>query len=644
MSRNLSRDAGGAVVTLIVRSMSLDSIVSNIGVTLQPLGDDEEFVRSELSRSSVILPRKVAQLLGRCANWDTPRNHAAHIADDLGLSSTNARWLTELLSDLTEKQLLTSEDTMQSEFARAAQSAANTGGRIGSIVIVSRNRPGLLRRCVMSYADHIRRFKKRVDIVVFDDSDEIGFRDQTPEWFSALSLPDNVRFFYYGAKQKAELARRLAQKAGCAPDIVRFAICRSSSPVFAAGASRNAALLTTHGQMFISADDDGMCDLSETPNCRAGLRFSSAPDPTEWWFFENRESVHEHVPATEVDLIGSYERLLGRTVASLVEEEGPVRLDGMNFPFFRSAIQPDARVLLCETGYKGDRSIEVPALYLALEGPSYDRLVRSESCYRSAFRSREVVRSVSQATISNNASCTTNNLAIDNRTMVPPFLPRQRGEDILFSMSVKLCHKNCFFAHLPIAVLHDPDPRRTFESIPATDFVPGMRSAHLVALLIQRFSRHFEFQSELPAENLLAMGRYFTLLASQPFEQFHSFVRDEWLHQTRLAISSLKKQIAGCAGTAPGFWVADLRTHLEVLKAALLRAAPCPIDMVSDPNDGMRAWEVFQETLFSYGQLLEKWPALLRTAATLGDSPHCCALTIPTARLEAEQEARCFGG
>jgi glycosyltransferase involved in cell wall biosynthesis len=570
------------------------------------LGDDEELVHSELTGFSAILPRKVAGILGMCADWDTLDGHAARIAAR-GLAPALAEDVQSLISEFAQKQLLASEETVRSGFKRAAQSSVNTETHIGSLVIVTRNRPDTLLRCVQSYIDNIRVFKREIDIVVFDDSDDIGLRNRAVAALSAVAHPANVKLFYYGPEHKAEFARRLAISAKCELEIVRFAICRDPNADFAVGASRNASLLTTHGQMFVTVDDDTVCDLGDVPELQPGLRLSSTPDPTEWWLVADRDEARRLAPTREL------------------EEEGELHFDSINSSFLQGVMESNASVGVCAMGLKGDCTLFVPFLYLTFEGASYTRLVRSESVYRNAFVSREVVRSAPQITISNTATYITNNLAIDNRKLLPPFLPKQYGEDILFGMLVNCCRRDTFSGHLPLALLHDADPARRFNPTLATECAPGMQAAHILAMLIERFGAHL--QSQTPEDNFAALGRYFQMLGAESPEQFYGFIQREWLNQTAWSIALLKKRIARLAHTAPTFFLDDLRKLLGTLRTALLKASPMPLDMTPNRN-AAEAWQSFQQLLASYGQLLEHWPRLVDSTRALNTTPHSCALAI----------------
>jgi hypothetical protein len=62
-----------------------------------------------------------------------------------------------------------------------------------------------------------------------------------------------------------------------------------------------------------------------------------------------------------------------------------------------------------------DSGMASPRYYLTLTGASRDRLVASPQAYRSAFESREILRSVRQPTITAGPFCMTTFLGLDNR-------------------------------------------------------------------------------------------------------------------------------------------------------------------------------------------------------------------------------------
>jgi hypothetical protein len=597
-----------------------------VGLTRRSLSDQEDFVYSEFTQSGAVLSKKLASILSMCTAWHTPGDHAKRIVKNLRLDPVHAEGVEALLADFAAQKLVISEDSVQSSFGEAASCSGNTNARITTLVITSRNRPDDLIRCVESYAANCRDFERAVDIVVFDDSDEAEVRRRTLDALFATTYPSIIKLFYYGPEQKNELARQLATAAGCRFEVVQFATCGAPPPTFAAGAAHNAALLTTCGEMFVTVDDDTICDVGPIPGSLPGIRLSSDPDPTEWWFVATRDEANQLAPRKPLDVIAQYERFLGKSVASLLSQECNVDMGSAACTLFQGVIESEASVGICAMGIKGDCALVVPNLYLSLEGSSYERLASSEATYRDAFTSREVLRGATQTTISNTATCLTNNLGIDNRRLLPPFLPRQYGDDILFGLLVNLCRKDTFSAHLPLAMLHDADRGRTFYPEPATHWIPGTQASHLIAMLAERFFLHF--QSLSPEENLSALGRYFQLLGSENQEHFRRFVTRVWVSRTTLSIAMLRQRIVTYQVTAPRFWIADLETHVDVLKTALLEANPVPRDLARDGDHPKIIWVLFQELLFAYGQLLEAWQGLTEAARKLNVVPHRCAIHI----------------
>src|SRR5205085_4084755 len=45
---------------------------------------------------------------------------------------------------------------------------------------------------------------------------------------------------------------------------------------------------------------------------------------------------------------------------------------------------------------------------------------------------------------------------LDNRQLVPPFLPSGRGQDHILGVTLRSCFNRSYFAYLPYALLHLP--------------------------------------------------------------------------------------------------------------------------------------------------------------------------------------------
>jgi hypothetical protein len=103
-----------------------------------------------------------------------------------------------------------------------------------------------------------------------------------------------------------------------------------------------------------------------------------------------------------------------------------------------------------------------PRYYLSLAGASRERLIASPNAYRSAFRSREVLRTVRRPTVSAGPFCMTTFLGFDNRLLLPPFFPVQRNADGVFGLVLQKCVNGSHVGFLPSVLLHRPVAPRAF--------------------------------------------------------------------------------------------------------------------------------------------------------------------------------------
>jgi hypothetical protein len=82
--------------------------------------------------------------------------------------------------------------------------------------------------------------------------------------------------------------------------------------------------------------------------------------------------------------------------------------------------------------------------YLLFEGKSHQRLVESETVYRAACTSRELLRVVTCSTISDGACVMGTFMGFDNQDLLPPHLPVGRGTDLTFGVTLWKCFERLF--------------------------------------------------------------------------------------------------------------------------------------------------------------------------------------------------------
>src|SRR5699024_7971967 len=95
------------------------------------------------------------------------------------------------------------------------------------------------------------------------------------------------------------------------------------------------------------------------------------------------------------------------------------------------------------------------------KGGSFFRLLHPAEQYSWHLATRQVIRSVTQPTISDFPRCIGMNFAIDNRALLPPFMPVQARCDGIFGDLLKVCFSGAYAGNLPYILAHNPPEQRS---------------------------------------------------------------------------------------------------------------------------------------------------------------------------------------
>jgi len=164
--------------------------------------------------------------------------------------------------------------------------------RIAWLAIPTCNRPELLRRCVKSFRDHFRKYGRFPKLLVADDSNTSEARASTKAVLDEASKTWGSAVVYIGLEEKRRLIDQLAKGGEIPREALDFGILGPGGTTQGAGASRNVVLLHTAGDLVLSVDDDTVCEPCVAPGTGDEvLRFGAELDPSEYWFFPDRQSA-----------------------------------------------------------------------------------------------------------------------------------------------------------------------------------------------------------------------------------------------------------------------------------------------------------------------------------------------------------------
>jgi hypothetical protein len=500
--------------------------------------------------------------------------------------------------------LMSGDETPTGTVVGSVAAGMGPAVQIASITCVTRDRVAGLRRGLSSYVENVRRFGRTNDFVVTDDSPTPATRSAYRQALSALKAEHEVEISYGGLEEKIRFAKKLIDAQAAPPEVVRFALFDSERcGLVTIGANLNAMLLHTAGDAVLSIDDDTVCRVAPAPALDERVGFASArrfspTHPCEVYTFPDRETALRAATYTETDVLALHEQFLGRDVRQLFAEA------------------PSAgRVAVTLNGLLGDCGWGSPLFYLLLSGDSFERLIRSEAEYRQTCTSREMWRTVQRATI----TAETNNMmatffGLDNRELLPPFIPVTRGADYIFGRTVSRCCEGLFFAHLPWSLLHLPLEARTFSRGEVIRSAAGVDVDALVVALIESCPPPDEEKDT--GARLKRLGGQLAELGALPEGQFDEVACAAVVREMDALVGHLEEQLTA-RGRSPAYWAGDAQKCVAVLRQARARRdAHLPLDLLYG-HAPVEARRLTRRLVEMFGRLLYWWPELFEAARRL---------------------------
>jgi hypothetical protein len=223
---------------------------------------------------SAFVERGVADVFFSCNGFRTIHEHAAEYVRRAGscFRSTPApevTTLTSILGDLVAAGFFLSRSYWHGVMSQV--SPYPTRGRsIGTIAIVTKDRPRYIRRCLNSIIDNLNDQNRECEICVYDDSAGSETLDELKSFRKAIHT-SRIAIRYAGKQQKNRFIAQLSRSGDVPPAVLTFALKGMPESLPSYGANLNSLLLDTPGSLVVCLDDDVICELGVSPNFAEGL-------------------------------------------------------------------------------------------------------------------------------------------------------------------------------------------------------------------------------------------------------------------------------------------------------------------------------------------------------------------------------------
>lgn len=494
-------------------------------------------------------------------------------------------------------------EDMQAKESWAAHVAMPT--HITSIGIPTCDRVEALRGSIISYLENCQRFGRSPEFVVVDDSRSPTTREAYRQMLRGLRERYDMSIAYAGLEEKEAFVHKLSEVGKIPEEVVSWA-CLGDSAYRANthGANRNALLLHTIGEYIFSSDDDVICRIAASPGYQEGLALSSQRNPSQYWFYPDRETALESVRPVERDILALHEQWLGhdpKAASVPYRRAGKISLEQAEPGFLlRLATQP-GRIALTTHGVIGDVSHRASDLLFFNPAESFERLVSSEQAYRSARSSREVAQVAKQLTLTAKSypligMCIG---GLDNRELLPPFPPVGRDEDTAFGIMLNRCFPDTYAVSLPWVLLHAPPEARTYAD-PSFDLPFDSWLPRCIALF------HLE-QPGMPTDHLSQLGQFLEHIGRLPVSAFEEVAHQIVWETEKECLSLLEQRLHKGEGLHVS-WKRDA----EAYAARARESMALPIKQRLQGGA-----ELAQRSLVQFAQILHWWPVMVETARCL---------------------------
>lgn len=425
--------------------------------------------------------------------------------------------------------------------------------RPGVVAIVTADRPQQLRRCLQSLVTHCHTHGNAPRFIIVDNSRDCKNHTANIGTVDELRRATGQRVELLGPDEVSTI-RDAAADNGLS-DLAEFMLGGGTI-----GASRNIILLSAAGEDVVMVDDDMVCQPWHAAEYTERVVLAGHADARHTAFFSTREAARFATQAADVDLLAACGVLLGRRVAELarrtdVDPSGAcahlaAALDG----------QTPLRVRATFVGLAGDAGMYCPCTLLFSTGRWKAALASDPLLYQNAFRYRECHRIATSYVVTHDSKFMAGCVALDNASIMPPFMPFGRNEDGVFGATLSYCDPDTVYGHVPFGILHESDRPSEYPD----QVNRAATETRIAEVLIAFMHMHPAPIVETSVSARMSyLGGVFKHLGSIGVDEFRTQLTRASLEKRQRELNQIERMVSG--HEYPDFWVSDLIEYRETL-------------------------------------------------------------------------------
>ncbi len=615
-------------------------------VSLIPAGSHKFIAYSHYSGQTRLLSSAQGRLLLSCRSFDTLENHARmywlkwHKEKEMNQSKlkrfifsqvekflTNNKNHTTIakkyfgsiiqeLEKLAQQELLIPKERLEDEIKQVFLSNKwnRTDLPITCIGIPTCHRPLNLKKNLHSIIHNFLTYNRQPHLVVVDDTRNPEIAQQNRNILIELHKKFKMPIYYADRSRREAYARILAHHCGCPLSVTRFALLGDQRCALTTGAARNALLLHTTGELWVHLDDDIEGKILQPASSRTSIALTSSVPYSTYFTDQSGWESHSMISA-EIDMLHHHELLLGKHAGAILFENcynKSIDLDNLEGDLLKKLKKPNSKIGLTFFGTYGDAGVYNTFHRLFLNGQSFYQLVADEKTYRNNLLTRQVLRVPQSITITDHSFCMFMCVGVDNRSLMPPFMPVQRNSDGVFGILLRYYFPNTLKGFLPVAIRHTPPEERIMTRNDFFSKIPFNRVNDIMTNLIHYLSPNINFVR--PQDGLKILGQQLMHIGNLPDKDFLEFIKLCLIKRMARQIASLEQRLQDFPD-APQYWQEDVKAvvrHLQgVIETSHLYR---PSDLHGTDEE---RHQLLKELIRNFGQLLYWWQELTEAVKEL---------------------------
>lgn len=579
-----------------------------------PLPDDNVLIRSKRTGKKTIVTSEVLYSLRFCDKFRTLEDQVTIVADRIPELADHRDELRHILSSVLDAGLMVSAKAFSASIHTDPVPSDRDSGP--TLCILTCDRPEALSRLLESIGKNKALNTDQLWYVI-DDSRISEKQQRNRSIIDAFNQKQNAHITYFGPDAQRKFQTQLTDLLPEHEQQIAFLIGRHANAGIASyGRSRNLALLLSVNNHLICMDDDILYEKLAPPIESTVPGISSKPreavfydTPLEWL----QDNAKPENPSKEMNrFLG---KSLGQAFYSLSHHQPAAENICDLLPVELDRIKPDSKILVTACGSFGDPGSNNNDWVFSLETGSRNKLSSSKEHYELGITQRNLWCGRKSHHFVTGFALLSQMTGLDNQSLLPPYFPLFRNEDLLFGEALQFIHPDALLMEFPWSVAHLPLDARKWDKMQldkaASHDFSGLTSYHLT-------SNNTSFHSNDPVSRMNTLGRQLLDLSTANDTELLDLIEEQTLRMRSAKTQYFSRLLEETEGT-PDYWQNDVKRIIAANQSGLLEPAEAIFDSLGDSDSG-NSLDLARNYWRSFGLAMQAWPELRAAAEQISEA------------------------